>query len=227
MSSSTSTWNAGSFAAASASMKAIRLMPAYCAARSCETRPWRYQSIPAARRISFANASGDSAIGARVSRGNSIRMACSACCTLMPCSPHQPRLAGTGRLYDPTRDARRQVADAVAPRGGHERPPGPLSFMRGSDTRDLRCGDRPGPARPGHPPPGRLTSHSRPSSGGRVGLGLGQQGRWTVAHPSGTIVVEYPSGRTTIACMHSLLLDPHNPFLSHTASIYQDVSGLQ
>ncbi len=115
MSSSTSTWNAGSFAAASASMKAIRLMPAYCAARSCETRPWRYQSIAAARRISFANASGDSAIGARVSRGNSIRMACSACCTLMPCSPHQPRLAGTGRPYDPTRDARRQEAEAVAP----------------------------------------------------------------------------------------------------------------
>ena len=46
-------------------MKAIRLMPAYCAARSCEMRPWRYQSIAAARRISLANVAGDSAIGAR------------------------------------------------------------------------------------------------------------------------------------------------------------------
>ena len=52
-------------------------MPAYCAARSCETRPWVYQSIAAARCISCANASGDSAIGARASLGNSIRMACS------------------------------------------------------------------------------------------------------------------------------------------------------
>ncbi len=152
MTSSTSTWNAGSFAAASASMKAIRLMPAYWAARSCETRPWRYQSIAAARRISFANASGDSAIGARVSRGNSIRMACSVCCTLMPDFPQQPRIAGTGLPSDPTRDAGRQEDEAVLRRGKHRHAPGssqaPRSFMRGPDTMELRCVDRPGPARP-------------------------------------------------------------------------------
>jgi hypothetical protein len=39
---------------------------------------------------------------------------------------------------------------------------------------------------------------------GRVGLGRGRQGRWTVAHPSGTIVAESPSGGTVITYMQSM-----------------------
>ena len=46
--------------------------------------------------VSLANAAGDSAIGASVSPGSSIRTAWSACGTLIPGSPHHPRTPGPG-----------------------------------------------------------------------------------------------------------------------------------
>ncbi len=75
--------------------------------------------------------------------------------------------------------------------------------------------------------PGRHPAPGRRRAGGRVGLGRGRQGRWTVAHPSGTSVAQSSSGETEIVCMQSTLLDPHNPKFFATASIYQDVPGLQ
>jgi hypothetical protein len=81
--SSLSTRPAGTFARASASKKSTGFSPAISAPLPCETRPSRYHSIAAARRISFANASGFSAIEARTSSGNPIVMVVSAWPTLM------------------------------------------------------------------------------------------------------------------------------------------------
>ncbi len=53
-------------------MKSIRLRPASWAARSCEIRPWVYQSIAAASRISWLSSLGERCRAASASSGSSI-----------------------------------------------------------------------------------------------------------------------------------------------------------
>jgi hypothetical protein len=53
-------------------MNAIRLIPANCAAFSCDILPCVYQSIAAARRISWLNSFGDRCKAAKASSGKSI-----------------------------------------------------------------------------------------------------------------------------------------------------------
>jgi hypothetical protein len=120
-------------------------------------------------------------------------------------APASPSIGMTGHDVD------RYLSEAVPTR--------PLPSDRNDDISRL-ADPRPPPSSRRSPPGGtRPTSRSRPSAGGRGGLGRGRQRRWTIAHPSESIVAESRSDGASIVCMQSVLLDPRNPKFFHTASL--------